>query len=454
MDQQQLRDGARHFMERFYSYPSIFRRSLQAGNNSIAQLWGFWGMNQAYRSYFESWTRRMTDRSSPWQVPDAEEQGFPWVGGAMPWYYPLSDKTGRVLTWGHHLWDKAARPAGTASTALILAGSVLASLLVLGGAQLLAAFRWPVPWPGTVLGLAAFSAAAWGSTYLVDRVTRTQARGGAALAGLTAAMVPITAGMLLLPEHARSWRFLCAVSILCFALKAWNLTQTRSDEGSMKAASFLLLWPGFDFSTAFVPDRTRELLVRHYPIMGLGWLRLTLAALVFPALFLLSLQGEQGAWLLLGLLGRGLLAYLVLRGTLEWLTGYWRMAGCEVPDPFGRHPFGPSPTALWRSWNIPYRQWLLRHVYVPLGGRARPVLATMGTFLFSGVVGAMAMAPVIGRLPWEPILFFLAQGALVVLEKRLLARGITSRRLVATGMAATFLVLGPWLFAVTDRIFV
>ncbi len=451
MSREEVHAGARRFMERFYSWPSIFRRSLQAGNHNIAHLWGFWGFNLAYRSYFERWCAQLDEGRSPWGA-GSEAEGFPWCGGRQPWYYGVADWTGRLLTWGHHAWDRSAQEAGRLGAVLALAAGVVVSLLLLAGVHWIEALRWPVPFPGTVGALAAFWIAAWVSTWLVDRLTRAGLSGASALAGIAAASAPMLAALAMLPEHAGGWRFLCALAVLGVGMKAWDLVGTRGAAGLLKAAGFLLLWPGFDFSEAFRPDPTRELLVRHYPMMGIGWLRLCGAAALFPALFWLSLHGEQGAWLLLGAAGRLLLTYLLLRGALEWLTGYWRMVGCELPDPFGRRPFGPSPTALWRSWNRPYRAWLLRHVYLPLGGRERMVTATLGTFLFSGLAASAVLAPVVGRLPWEPVLFFLAQGALVVLEKRLMAS--SARRVLAAGTAIAFLALAPWLFALTDRILV
>ena len=443
MSPQEVQDGARRFMERFYSNTSIFRRSLQAGNHNIAQLWGFWGMNLAYRAYFQRWTARLDEPDSPWRRPDAEAAGFPWVGGPMPWFYSVSDQTGRLLTMGHKLWDRPRRPAGPLTTAMLFGVGVLASLMILAGAHFVEALTWPVAFPGTLLGLWAYGVACWLSAGLLDRLSRAEPRGAVAALGLVATTVPMISATAALPTHAQAWRLLCAVGVLCFALKAHSVLRSRTDQGSLKVFSFLLLWPGFELPAAFRPDPTRALLVRHYPMMFAGGARLMAAALLFPALFWLSLHLQQGPGMALVLLGRAAMVYLLLRGGLEWLTAYWRMVGCELPDPFGPRPFGPAPSALWRSWNVPWHRWLQQRIYLPLGGRERPVRATMACFAVSGVAGIAVLSPTLGRLAWEPLAFFLAQGALVVLDKHMGARspGPGRRRVLTLGLLTALLLV-------------
>jgi hypothetical protein len=66
------------------------------------------------------------------------------------------------------------------------------------------------------------------------------------------------------------------------------------------------------------------------------------------------------------------------------------------------------------------------------------------------------LAPVVGHLPWELPAFFLAQGGLVLLERRITDRHARRwvRRLVPALFVALFVLTAPWLFALTDRVFV
>jgi len=96
---------------------------------------------------------------------------------------------------------------------------------------------------------------------------------------------------------------------------------------------------------------------------------------------------------------------------------------------------------------VPYHAWLRDHVYIPLGGRDRPVLATLVTFLVSGAVFELVLTPAVGRVPVEVGLLFLVQGVVVAVEKKLSPRG--ERRAISGFLAVAALALAlaatPWL---------
>ncbi|GJN93639.1 hypothetical protein Rhopal_006696-T1 [Rhodotorula paludigena] len=41
-----------------------------------------------------------------------------------------------------------------------------------------------------------------------------------------------------------------------------------------------------------------------------------------------------------------------------------------------------STLGFWRSWHRSYNMWVVRYLYIPLGGSSRPLLATLGVFTF------------------------------------------------------------------------
>ncbi|GAA6033010.1 hypothetical protein JCM8097_000096 [Rhodosporidiobolus ruineniae] len=41
-----------------------------------------------------------------------------------------------------------------------------------------------------------------------------------------------------------------------------------------------------------------------------------------------------------------------------------------------------STLGFWRSWHRSYNLWVIRYLYIPLGGSSRPLLATLGVFTF------------------------------------------------------------------------
>ena len=458
MTTEQVYAGARRFLDRFYSFESIFRRSFSNANYRLAQLWGFIGLNLVYRAYFKVWAKRLGVKDTPWQASPEERDSFPYVGGAMPPIYAVGEAEVRILTFLHKAWDRVPEAASRVR-ALVPALLVAAvSLLGFGVIRALAAGHWPVPWPSTAAGVGAFAGATAVSTWLVGRLARMQSGRAARIVGVSAALAPMALCVPLLPEHAGLWRFALGWMTATFALKAWSVLATGElrDKSPFRIAAFLLYFPTLDFAGSFRLDPSKSMLTRHLPLMAAGaarfWGGVALACALFWVLFF---GFGTGPWLPLALLGRLLVVYLILRGSLEYWTAYWRMAGYVVPRPFGRHSLRPSrPSRLWRSWNRPLHGWLLRHVYVPLGGRERPVTATLATFAVSAALGCALLAPVVSRFPWELALFVGAQGVLVALEKRLAAWTPSPwpARAQTLAMAALLLASAPWLTELIDRI--
>jgi radical SAM superfamily enzyme YgiQ (UPF0313 family) len=458
MTTEEVYAGARRFLDRFYSYRSIFKRSFQATNYRLAQVYDFWGLNLVYRAYFKEWGRRLGATDTPWPAAPEERDSFPYVGGQMPPIYAIGHWEGRFFDRVYRAWERV--PGATSAVGTLAAAGIVAVLSVvgLGLVGIAEAARWPVPWPATWAVLPVFAAATGISTWLVGRLARAPRGQLASAVGLGLVAAPMVAATLALPDHAGLWRFLCAWATAIFALKAWSVLASREAQrpSGPRVASFLLQYPTLDFDGAYRLDPTKKMLTRHYPLMMVGTARFLVGLVLLPVLLLLGFSGWiDGALEVAGFLGQILVIYLLLRGGLEYWTAYWRLVGYRVPRPFRPGSLGPAaPSSLWRRWNTPYQAWLRRHVYIPLGGRDRPVLATLGTFLVSGAILELALAPAVGHLPVEVVLFFLAQGAVVALEKKFVPRGSTTwiSWLLYGVAAALLLAATPWLSPLISRI--
>ncbi len=464
MSVEEVYDGTRRFLKRFYSYGSIFMRSFQNANFRYGQLFDFWGLNLIYRSYFKMWGRQLGREGTNWPAKTQEERdSFPHVGGKMPLIYPISDKEGRFFDRWYRAWDRAPRPASKAFTFLLVFIACLSSGTAFAEARLHSAASWPVPWPSPLPALAVFVFATALSTWLVWRLGRTRATLFELFFLLLFSMSPMVLCILALPEPAGAWRFFLALMTLPFFLKAWSVLSSNGLEKKsfLRVASFLLLYPTLDFDGAFIINPKKKQLIRHFPLMLAGFLKILAGLALLPVIFYVLVL-TYGIEILspLGWIGRLLALYLLLSGTLEYLTAYWRMYGYILPPPFLERPFGPAgPAAIWRSWNRPFHLWLVRHVYVPLGGRERPVLATLAVFLTSGLAFAALLAPSSPPFPVGVLLFFLAQGVLTAAEKTLAGgRGADHPSRTAWVFyllaAGVFFAFAPWLFQATDRIFI
>jgi hypothetical protein len=108
--------------------------------------------------------------------------------------------------------------------------------------------------------------------------------------------------------------------------------------------------------------------------LGLGGLKIVLAALVFP------LDGAQG-------LGRGpelpalalwgwavllyVWFYLSFSAWTDVAIGLGRISGRTVRENFDRPWLATDPADFWRRWHVSFGAWLREVVYIPLGGNRR-----------------------------------------------------------------------------------
>jgi D-alanyl-lipoteichoic acid acyltransferase DltB (MBOAT superfamily) len=62
----------------------------------------------------------------------------------------------------------------------------------------------------------------------------------------------------------------------------------------------------------------------------------------------------------------------------------WAMAdGIETPENMLRCMSNNySALAFWRAWHRSFNRWIIRYIYIPLGGSHRPILNTLAVFTF------------------------------------------------------------------------
>jgi radical SAM superfamily enzyme YgiQ (UPF0313 family) len=428
MSEPEIYAGAKRFLKKFYSLWSIFRRSFQAPNFRLSLLVDFWSFNLLYRAYFKVWARGLGRRRVPWRAPADQKASFPYVGGKMPFTYWLFNRSWRFWHSWYTVWDRHPKPSSLLLTTGLL---LLLSLPSVAGFVLFQRYwdeRWylpgPDPWPAVGL----FCLLLYPCTWLITRVARLQSPKIVALLLSGGATAPLVLCVMALPGDARVLIFFMAMISVLFFMKACSVV-TASEERPKnfhRVAVFLLFYPTLDFEAAFVITTQKKMLTSHYVIWFIGLVKVTLGVgcLYFYGHALPYAMDSWPLQLAFGL-GHLVLLYLLLCGTLELATGWWRLGGYEIPAPFGPKTFGPCGlSGLWRSWNTPFHCWLRRQVYIPAGGKDHPITATMATFLVSGILFAAMLAPVTRSFPREVLFFFAAQGAGVALEK-VVTRGRT-----------------------------
>lgn len=450
LEPEEISEGARDFARRFYSLSSIFTRSFQAPNFNYQQLFDFWVINLIYRSYYRWWSGRLNGRRVPWK--GKAEDAYPFCGGPMPRIYSLADRSWRAF---HHFYTRWLAPPKQAKLLPTLALCLLWALAGWAGFAFVRDMRpghWPAAWPPVWPVFLASMAASWVSAFLAGRAVGLRAPPLKLFAGL-ATVSPLFALAAMLPRVSSGWSFLLSAYAMQMALKAAGLAFSTEAPGAsvLARAWFLLFHPGLVFDGAYQEEGARLPVARLLLPWLSAWLWVAAGALLWIAVgwYLLYAPAFPGREQLGFLLRLACLACLG-RGLLGANTVWWRGWGFAVPDAFGPRLLLPArPQQLWRNWFSAFHAWLARFVYRPLGGKARPVFATMAAFLASGIILGLAMAPALGELPLGVPAFFLANGALVAAEKKWGGKPLLWY-LAALGV---FFAAAGWFFGATDRIF-
>ncbi|MEN6577992.1 MAG: MBOAT family O-acyltransferase [Phycisphaerales bacterium] len=116
-------------------------------------------------------------------------------------------------------------------------------------------------------------------------------------------------------------------------------------------------------------------------------------------------------------------------------TVLWRLAGAPAAFFMVSNILGAcSPADFWRRWNRPMHRWLLENVFKPLSRWKNPRVATLATFAVSGLLHEYLFAVALRRVTGYVTVFFLLQGAAVLLTRRFKPAGW----LVLPAAAGTF----------------
>lgn len=451
MTVEELCDQTARFVNRFYSLGSITRRSFQVPNYRTAQLVDYWAFNLVYRAYYRTWSRQALAPAVP--IPeDPSTRGKPLAfarGGSMPVMYALMDLSWRFFHRYYQIWEK---PPGGSSVVLAMLVTVLAGAGAWFGlhvAQLGAAEHWPVPWPTVGITVPAFMGASLVSCLAVYRLACARMPPLLAGAGLLLSLFPMLAAVLASPEYASGWRLAMMLLVLLFFLKAWSVLRSGSHElkGWLRVASFIFFFPSLHFDGAFQHDTRKRPLVVHWPLVTWGFCKLVASTGVALGLAWVDIHGWDDRWAGIPFdLGRVLFLYLWLSGALDYLAGSWRMAGYTVGPGFKPMELMGGIAKVWQSINVPFHDWLLRYVYIPLGGNRRPVLAVMGAFIFSGLLFEVVFGLASNGWSGRALGFFTIHGFMVAVAKRGGARPgrVTTRPLLVGGVGlAVLLVTAP-----------
>jgi alginate O-acetyltransferase complex protein AlgI len=218
---------------------------------------------------------------------------------------------------------------------------------------------------------------------------------------------------------------LAIIVVLLYGMKGIIAVEARFDGIQLPTfgrwLEFAALWPGMRPAPFAAPrkrlDGGRALLNRGGLFILCGLLLSILAWFVWrlgrPVL------GDDAACVIATLLSLPGLSMMLHFGAFNVLAGGWRLAGVDV-RPLFRSPLASrSLDAFWsRRWNLAFSEMIALGVYRPLAGMWGRSVATVAAFLASGVLHELAISVPVKSGYGGPMLYFLIQGVLILIERR------------------------------------
>jgi hypothetical protein len=252
-----------------------------------------------------------------------------------------------------------------------------------------------------------------------------------ALAWLVSSMI-VAASPCLIPQNSPVQRLIAAMVAIGLLVKLYDLF--RSSDGNCPVGlRFYLAWlPNFFWLVAckVPPSYPRNRDLKRLLRMSL----LTTSSIatfvlvfrwdwdVYPVALEHGVKVVATYWVVVSVVGLGAVAY--------------RLLGGLALDPMKTPVAAATPAEFWRRWNRPAQQFLQEHVFRPVGGFRRPMVATFATFVVSAAVHEYLFDIAVGRLQGWQTAFFLMQGAVTALTLRL--RPIGWQRALGTLLTLSF----------------
>lgn len=100
-------------------------------------------------------------------------------------------------------------------------------------------------------------------------------------------------------------------------------------------------------------------------------------------------------------------------------TAIWRLAGAPAAPFIRKHIFlAHSPAEFWRRFDRPVHRWLYENVFLPIGGRRKPITATLTAFAVSACLHEYLLTVTLRYITGYVFVFFMLHGFVTVLTRR------------------------------------
>jgi len=456
----EIYEGAKTFIKDFYGLRSIWKRSFQKPCYRFSQWIDFLAFNFIYRSYYNLWSKRLGKTDSPWHVKNSEKKSFPYVGGKMPLIYNILNHFWKFFHHWYKLWDSPSLPSSFLITTLLCLITGGTSIFLWKVVNIYKIDYWPLQWPPAFPVFCIFFVASIINSFIISQIKfLPEIKPNRTIKFFLSfiSFSPIVISIRILPQSAKIWSLFMSFMLITYILKTISLYKAKNNiiQNRIRIISFLLFYPTLDYKESFILDSTKLKFSRHFPKYFIGLLKFLIGILLSFVVFYIVLMFQSQILLYPSYVLRLIVIYLLLSGSLEAITAYWRMAGYVLKDSFGPNSFSiKRPTLIWKSWNTPMYRWLKDYIYIPTGGSRCPILSVTLTFLFSGLIFTLLFSQLY-RIHWSIIIFFLINSFPVTFEK-IISKHKTFNKSIEILLyfisIFIFLISAPLFFKISDLI--
>ncbi|HEU5395540.1 MAG TPA: MBOAT family protein, partial [Verrucomicrobiae bacterium] len=214
-----------------------------------------------------------------------------------------------------------------------------------------------------------------------------------------------------------SWAFMWLMALAIFAGCKWltfrMATFPAREFGWQRKLGFWLAWPGMNAAEFLGERRAEKRPSPHEWRLAAGKIILGSALLWVGARLWLPAHPVGAGWT--GMVG---IIFILHFGLFQLLSLGWRRHGV-VAAPMMQNPLAATSLAeFWGCrWNTAFHHLAFRFAFRPLLRVARPEMATLGVFGLSGLLHELVISLPAGAGYGGPTIYFLVQGAGVVVER-------------------------------------
>jgi len=188
-----------------------------------------------------------------------------------------------------------------------------------------------------------------------------------------------------------------------------------------------------------------------WPLIRMGISRIVIGLLfILSAHLLLRVSHTNTTVIIVSVISLIGLSLILHFGLLSISTGMWRLSGANTYLLFRQPAKATSLTEFWsKRWNIAFSEMTSVAIFRPLKVKIGSPLALLLAFAFSGLLHELALSLPVNSGYGLPLLYFIIQGILVLVEKLLISRKIMflQNKVIAKAWLFFWLVIpAPLLF--------